>query len=255
MKDEGLGEQLVDGETARAIGDDDRRGQLQFGIKHLFGLMTWAALASALVAWWGPGTLLTSGGLLAAWLNHCGVFARIQQGRYRAAVLWAAWAMFLASLALPSVVVFDPVMGWVAAWFALQLSFSAALEGKFAEPGFSYYLVLNAANLLALLLPLLVWRQSRGGGQWLGAALCLAMIAPWMVLWTDAMLVGYYLWCASFLVALSAIRVSRGTLLGMLAMTAGLTALLVLTGSLPTRQPTDQPPPASVSADNTRRGP
>src|SRR4051812_8459860 len=81
-------------------------GKWQFALRHLFGLTTISAIAAALVAAYGPRTLLASGGLFIAWLNQCGAFESVQDGRRRRAVLWLAWGTFLVSLALPSLRVF-----------------------------------------------------------------------------------------------------------------------------------------------------
>ena len=85
---------------------------LQFGLRHLFGLTTISAIAAWLVAGYGPGTLVTSVGLLIAWLNQCGAFESLQSGRRQSVLLWLAWATFLVSLALPSIQVFGPVYGY-----------------------------------------------------------------------------------------------------------------------------------------------
>ena len=195
-------------------------GRGQFGLKHLFGLTTIAAGAAALVAWFGPGTLLTSGAVLLAWLNWCGLFDRLQRGNRQTMILWCAWALFLISFALPSMVAFGPILGWGAAWFVLTAPVDAVHEGKNLNLSILWFLWMNSANLLGALLPVIVWRVGRGHGQWLGLAFCLAMLSTGTVLWGNAMLVGYYVWCASFLVALVALPVKTKTFLAMLAAVA-----------------------------------
>jgi hypothetical protein len=195
----------------------------QFGLAHLFGLTTIAAGAAALVAWFGPGTLLTSACVLVAWLNLCGMFNRLHSGTRQATMLWCAWAMFLISFALPSIAVLGPVLGWGAAWFALTAPVEALRDAKRIEPELLWFLWMDAANLLGALLPVLVWRVGRGRGEWLGSAFCLAMVSTGTVLWSNAMLVGYYVWCGSFLLALAALPLRTKTFVAML----GAVALIV----------------------------
>ncbi len=198
----------------------------QFQLRHLFGLTTISAIAAALVAGYGAGTLLTSVGLLVAWLNQCGAFESVQSGRRQYVLLWLAWCTFLVSLVLPSVRVFGPVYGFWAAWFALVGPANEIWKGESIKAGYALFLAIDIANLLIALLPLVIWRLHRGQGQGLAAALCLTMVASWCVSWDSPMLVGYYVWCASFLLALVAIRIQIWTLIAMVAaaVTVGIAA-------------------------------
>src|SRR4029079_16977475 len=119
----------------------------QFQLRHLFGLTTIAAIGAALVAAYGAGTLLTSVGLLIAWLNQSGAFEHLQTGRRQIALAWLAWATFLVSLALPSVRVFGPVLGFWAAWFAIVLPIDSVRKGEPIKPGLAVFLAINIANL------------------------------------------------------------------------------------------------------------
>ncbi|HZL91799.1 MAG TPA: hypothetical protein VFB96_25740 [Pirellulaceae bacterium] len=202
----------------------------QFGLAHLFGLTTIAAGAAALVAWFGPGTLLTSGCVLVAWLNLCGLFNRLHSGTRQATMLWCAWAIFLISFALPSIAVLGPVLGWGAAWVVLMAPVDMLRGVRGFDFSFLWCLWMDAANLLGVLLPVLVWRVGRGQGQWLGSAFCLAMVSTGTVLWDNAMLVGYYVWCASFLMALVALPVKTKTFLAMLAAVALWAAVVAWNG-------------------------
>jgi hypothetical protein len=197
----------------------------QFRLQHLFGLTTIAAVAAALAARDGSGTLLTSAGFLVAWLNLCGAFRGVQAGLRRDVILWLAWSLFLLSLALPSLTVFGPVLGYGAAWIALAMPFEHALKGDVLRPALIWYLAINIANGLALLLPLLIWRLRRGQGRWLSATLAISMVAPWFACWDTPLLAGYYVWCASFLLALTSIRIGPRTLVAMLGMAALVFAL------------------------------
>src|SRR5262245_37846915 len=171
------------------------RPSWQFRLSHLFGLMTLSAVAAAVAAAFGPGSLMLSGGLTVAWLNWCGLFQPVQTGNRQTVLLIVAWTIFLASLALPSMRVFGPVLGWNAAWFVLLTPFQALYKGEANHLTLYWFLGLDLANQLALMLPLLIWRLRRGQGQWLSALLCVAMVAVWIVGWDgSSMLLGYYVW-------------------------------------------------------------
>jgi hypothetical protein len=191
---------------------------LQFGLRHLFGLTTLAAIATAVALHSGPGTLLTSGGLIVAWLNWCGAFHAVQSGRRQVLLLWLAWGLFLLSLALPSVKIFGDVYGWGAAWMALVLPLEAIRKGNLA-PALLWYAVMDIANIVALGIPLLIWRLNRGRGQFASGLLAAAMVGPWIVAGPE-MLTGYYVWSASFLIVLVALPVRCETLIAMIVIAA-----------------------------------
>ena len=190
----------------------------QFGLRHLFGLTTLAGIATALAMYVGPGTLMTSVGITAAWVNWCGLFRRWQAGRVQMALLVAAWLAFMISLCLPSLVVFGVVSGWRAAWIVFQAPLRHVAAWDVLHVGLLWYLLLDAANILMLLLPVLIWRLSRGGGQRLSAALCVSMVSTWVVVWDTPMLMGYYVWCACFLLVLVVVHVHGWTLLSMIVL-------------------------------------
>jgi hypothetical protein len=199
----------------------------QFGLRHIFGLTTLTAIAAALVAAFGPGTMVLSLGVVITWLNVCGAFQALQNGRRRAAVLWLAWTVFLISLALPSIKIFGPVSGFSAAWFALQAPPGMLFDPQGQPIAAIVYAVLDIANALMLVMPALIWRLSRGRGRLLGIALCLVMVGPWCLAWNpEGFLVGYYIWCASFGLALIGVRISGRTLMGMMAAAAVLAAVV-----------------------------
>jgi len=209
-------------------GPTDRRSW-QFGLKHLFGLTTLVALAAALIAAFGARAVPPSVGILWTWLNLCGAFHFFQQGRAQKRLLWLAWATFLVSLALPSLRVFTTgwVYGWQAAMAVIQLPYFAVVKPSWSDVSVSaglVCLVVNFANGLAVLMPLLIWRLGRGTGQRMGAALCLTAVSTW-VLWDSQMLVGYYVWCVSFLLAQAALPVNRQLFGGTAALTIVLGAL------------------------------
>jgi len=188
----------------------------QFQLWHLFGLTTIAAVAAALVARYGAGTLLTSVGLLVAWLNACGAFEHVQTGRRQAAIVWLAWSTFLASLALPSIRVFGPVLGFWAAWYAIFLPVEVIRRHEELKPGLLVFAAINIANLLILVLPITLWPLPRKYMHPLLPVLCIVMVAPWCFSWKEPMLVGYYVWCASFIVAFIAIPIRTWVLIAMI---------------------------------------
>jgi hypothetical protein len=200
----------------------------QFSLRQIFELTTLMAVASAVASAFGPGTLVASAGVIVAWLNLRGAFQAIQCERRQRMALGAAWLVFLLSLALPSVQVFNPVYGLWAAWYAYAIPIEAILRHEPPRLNWLVYLLINAANILMLLLPLVIWAQSRKFGQWLQTALCLTMPATWCLAWRmEGLLVGYFVWCASFAVALMAMRISRATFVTMVVVTC-LEAPLVL---------------------------
>ena len=189
----------------------------QFKLQHLFGLTTIAAIGAALLARWGWGTLLTSAGFLIAWLNLCGAFAGFQKEPRQIILLCLAWGMFLLSLALPSLTIFGPVYGYGAAWIAMMAPLDAVKDEAFHRHMF-WYLTVDVANLSAALLPLLIWRLRCGRGRWSAMVHCVSLVATPFPFWDTPMLVGYYVWCASFLLALIAIPIGPRTFAAMLCM-------------------------------------
>jgi len=156
---------------------------------------------------------VTSAGIILAWLNIHGAFESIQSGRRQAAILGLSWITFLISLALPSFTVFGPVQGFSAAWFAIVGPVESLLKYGQLPIGVIVYLVIDAANILMLSLPLLIWRLRCGRGARLGALLSITMVGTWCVAWDAGdLLFGYYLWCVSFGMALIAIRNPRSDL-------------------------------------------
>lgn len=192
----------------------------QFGLKDLFGLMTYAAAALGLVVWFGPGTLITSLGFLIAILNVRGAFARWQRARTQWTLLLVAWTTFLVSLVLPCAWGWSEyVWGWQAAWVYLAAPIGSLWDQtvEVSWPEWLWVITLNAANLLMAGLPILLWRLGRQRGQWYAATLCVVMPVVWVINWEFKLLVGYYVWCASFQLALVALPIRWRTFLAMLA--------------------------------------
>jgi len=200
----------------------------QFRVRHLFVLTTISAIASALAAAYGPGTLLLSFGMLTAWLNLCGAFQSLQYARRQTVMLWLAWITFLVSLGLPSVKVAGPVYGLWAAWCAYALPAESILKHEPVRLALIAYFAINVANVLMLLVPVLIWRKSHGWGQWLRVALCVVMPSVWCIAWNfNGLLVGYFVWCASFWLALVALPVRPGVFGAMLGVSAVLPPIVL----------------------------
>jgi hypothetical protein len=190
----------------------------QFELRHLFGLMTLCAVAAAAAAAFGLGTLLLTGGVIVAWLNWQGAFYIVRQGRRQAVILLAAWGVFLTSLFLPSYTIFSKVhAGWEAAWFCQVVVLEAIWNLKPEILLVPWLLAIDAANLLAALLPLLIWRLARGRGQIASGILCVAMVGPWLMGGDGGWAVGYYVWVANFYIALVALPLRTPAFLTMAA--------------------------------------
>lgn len=200
----------------------------QFGLKHLFGLTTLAAIAAAIFSAVGAGTLVLSLGLILGWLNYCGLFASLQTGRKQLLLLGTAWATFLLSLLLPSVKVFGPVNGASAAWIVLLAPYEALRRAPTEAWSALLYVVIDVANALMLALPVLIWLLRRNRGQATSATLCGAMVSAWTVGWGEGreMLVGYYVWCLSMMLALVAVPLRIQTL-AMMFFLGALCALVI----------------------------
>ena len=190
----------------------------QFRLSHLFELMTLSALAAAIAGACGLGTLLLFAGGALAWANWRGGLQPLQSGQWQMILLGLAWNLFLISLILPSVHVFGPVAGWGAAWWALISTLDAIRKGEFAEPALLLHLGINLANLLMALMPAMMWRIRHGRGQWMSAALCVAMVVPWCVGVSTPMLPGYYVWCAAFYLAPCALPIRAGSFAAMVVL-------------------------------------
>jgi len=190
-------------------------GSFQFRLRHLFGLTTLSAIAAAIAACFGPGTLFTSGGIILAWMNWCGGFRIVQSGRRQLLTLGLAWITFLVSLALPSLRIFSTVYGWGAAWLAWTLPAEAISKGEIHVLPLLWFGSMDLANLFAISLPFLVWRLSVSRGQYLSAVFVLCMIGPWVTGADLNMQIGYHVWVSSFYVALTALPVRSWTLASM----------------------------------------
>ena len=209
----------------------------QFNLRDAFLATTATAGAAALAGYRGMGSLVLSLGLAAAWLNVRGRLTPLQTHRARPKLFYAAWLLLGVSLFLPAMKGCDnsALRGWQTAQAAVLLEADAVAElsenpGAVLQQGshelreglrfWTILTLINAANLLLLSSPLLLWRIQRGKGEWLGAAFAMAAVGPWAVPLRDPVLIGCYVWCAAFLVVLLSYRIRAFTFFAMLALAA-----------------------------------
>jgi hypothetical protein len=208
----------------RLTGDDQNAAGIectarwQFTLWHIFVVTTGVGIAAAVARAFGLGTLAISMGLLVALLNWLGAFQVLQTGRRQSTVLVFAWLTFLVSLALPALEVFGPISGAEAAWAALVMPWEVITGHGPPAKGLLVFLAADTANLMMVLLPLGIWRLARGRGGVFCTILCLSMVAAWGMGWNSRMLVGYYVWSASFMIALTAIPIRPWTLAAIIAL-------------------------------------
>lgn len=206
----------------------------QFSLRGAFVLLTASSGAAALVAYRGAGSLALSIGLLWAWLNVRGAFRSVQTPRARPKVFYAAWLLLGVSLFLPAAKGCNNsyIYGWQTAYLCAAAEIETAqnlAQNRESGPeqrvelatGFAWLTMINLANLLLVLSPLLLWRLQRGQGGALSAALGVNAVAAWAVPMREPhLLIGCYVWCASFAVVLMACPLGRRTLLAMIAVAA-----------------------------------
>jgi hypothetical protein len=209
----------------------------QFSLREAFWFLTAAGGAAALVRFKGWGSLVLSLGLYAAWLNVRGRLGDVQTARRRPKVFYAAWLLLAASLFLPAMRGCNnsTMKGWETAHLC-AVAEAAAVE-RFVIKGerpqaeelprvvkeVGWITLLNLANLLALLSPLLLWRLQREKGQWLASASAVCAVAVWTVPLKDPhVLIGCYVWCAGFLALTLPYRIGWKAFAAMLLLAAAL---------------------------------
>ena len=78
-------------------------------------------------------------------------------------------------------------------------------------------LLINLANLLILLSPLLLFRLQREKGRLMGNALAISAVAVWLIPWEnpEGYLIGYYVWAGSIMLLLQTWRIGWRTFCAM----------------------------------------
>lgn len=185
----------------------------QFNLRTLFALTTWIAMllaiaASSLSAWF-----MAALGFSTTAVNCAGKLSPIQTWRGRRGAMLLAWLLLLASLMMPAVrgCGDDAVPGYRAAAVAALYQVRPPVDQP-AETWVAAYLeftLLNLANLLLILSPLLIMRVERGRGQILAALLSCGATAMWCMPVGErpgSLLAGYYVWSLAPLCLLASIR-------------------------------------------------
>lgn len=202
-------------------------GRWQFGLADLFLLTTGIAAATALATWKSIGTLPMSVGVIAVLfkLARRGPFAK-EIGARRKWVM-AAWGLFVVSLLLPTAKGCNNkyIYGWQASSMAvgaevdmIRKVIAPEDESEFwTEPaqtvmGVLFFSLINIGNLAMLLLPLWYRIGKRRGYSeppaWCASVFVLSATSAATFGWDNGtLLVGYYVWSLSFLVALVNMRI------------------------------------------------
>lgn len=197
-------------------------GPLQFTLRGMFLITTWAACTAALAVWRGAGVVVLTFGLGVSALNCQGALTPWQASERRSRSLRRiGWILLLFSLALPSVrgCSNSSVSGLGAAYHCAAAQFS--LVDQSIEHRWVAYLhvtTLNLANVLMALSPLCArgTRPDRWGATY-AMVLGPCAIAVWSLPVGDAraFLPGYYLWALASAAILSSFRLSLSTFIVM----------------------------------------
>jgi hypothetical protein len=195
---------------------------LQFTLRGMFLITTWAACTAALAAWRGAGVVVLTFGLGISALSCQGVLAPWQAPERRSRFLMRiGWLLLLSSLALPSVrgCSNSSVSGLGAAYHCAAAQFSLVDESiEHRWLAYLHLTMLNLANLLMALSPLCArgTRPDRWGATYT-MVLGPCAVAVWSLPVGDAraFLAGYYLWALASAVILSSFRLSLPTFIAM----------------------------------------
>jgi len=210
-------------------------GRWQFGIRHLLGLMTYVAVMLGIATWQGPETLMVTLELGLALLSHLGAFERLQSGRTQMVLVGIAWVIYIVSLCTPCTTGPFSIFGFQAAWmYFLGVARILRTDSEFQVFGFPWIISVDTSNILQAILPLLIWRLSRGRGRVFSTISCLAMVGPWTTLvMVGDLYVAYYIWCVSFMLLVIAVPVNRATLIGMFCLAILLVGIFRIFGNAP----------------------
>lgn len=197
----------------------DERG-VQFSLRGVFALTTWAACTAALAAWRGAGVVVLSLGLTITALNACGKLSRWQLPERRGlGLVRCAWLLLGLSLCMPSVrgCSNQSLAGWETALTCASTQIE--MLARRHDASWTAYVccsMLNLGNLLMALSPLAVWRTKRRerAGRAYAAVLGACAVGIWSLAIGDAasLLVGYYFWSLAALALLSAFRLGAAAL-------------------------------------------
>ena len=195
---------------------------LQFTLRGMFLITTWAACTAALAAWRGAGVVVLTFGLGVSALNCQGALAPWQAPEQRARSLRRiGWLLLLFSLALPSVrgCSNSSVSGLGAAYHCAAAQFSLVDQGiEHRWIAYLHLTMLNLANVLMALSPLCArgTRPVRWGATYT-MILGPCAVSVWALPVGDAraFLPGYYLWALASAAILSSFRLTLPTFIAM----------------------------------------
>ena len=182
------------------------RWSRQFTLRGLLIAVALAAVASALCAAKGIGSLVLFIGLVATWFSWRGYLSRLQTSSARPKMFLSAWLLVGMSLFMPAFGGCQTeVKGWECAYFCAGIEYEL-IRDSVVESDQSRLLttealtftLLNLANLMFVLSPLMLYRIWRGKGQFLTTLLAISLPMVWLVP-IDAPMqyrIGYYVCCA-----------------------------------------------------------
>jgi len=201
----------------------------QFSLRGLMLLMTIGAIASAIAAARGAGSLVLSLGVALTAFNSAGFLRRWQTPQSRPRWVYLGWLVFLTSMFLPAAKGCgnSESAGWELAWGCAALEVDALIKvstlederkqvaeqlakepAKVVMPHY-FLLTITLANVIMLLAPmtLVAWHRKRG--RWLQGLLLLGATTGWSITWNSEQngpLFGYYVWCLGMTLVLTSQR-------------------------------------------------
>lgn len=210
--------------------DRPTHSRWQFSLRGALGFTAWSACVAAWAAIRGPGVVVLATGLSVSALNARGTLASWQLPRPRGArLVQCGWALLFASLFLPAVrgCSNSSVPGWAAAQAAANVQLIIPTDGE-SWLRYSYFSLVNLANLALLLSPWAVYRARRGQGQNYAVLLGVGASAVWTAAIDNPrdFLAGYYVWSLAVLCVHSAFRLHFRTWAAMALLCLAWLALL-----------------------------
>ncbi len=197
----------------------EANGRFQFRLYHLFWVTFLVAVIAVVAKSFGPGTLPLSIGLALACLNAQGFFGFLQRKGTRPRVCYVAWLLVAVSMLLPSAKGCnnEQIQGWKMAQIVFvgegNMLHEAATSQKPLGVGDCMLIIrltlINLANLLIVISPLMLSRLQQGQGRLMGNALAISAVSVWLISWENGggYLVGYYVWAGAIALLLVTIRI------------------------------------------------
>ncbi len=197
----------------------------QFNLRALFALTAWVAMLLAVAVSSRSAWLMAASGFSVTAMNCAGKLTAIQTPRKHRHAVLLAWLLLLSSLMMPAVrgCGDDVVPGYRAAAVAALYQVRPPVEQPSESwlPAYLEFSLLNFANLLLIVSPLLIHRVERGKGQVYGTLLAAGATAMWCMPIGEppgSLLAGYYVWSLAPLCLLASIRLRWWVLVPMAAL-------------------------------------